>query len=1332
MSAALTRDGASLASASRGDRSVGVDETGRLVFGEDVAPTLAAGMVLNGRYTIEHLLGYGGMGVVYRAADALRDGQPVALKMIRSRLIRPERLSLFKAEFKVAAGLRHPNVASVYDFEALHGSDENFFTMELVEGRDALAATERASVERVVELLVGVCRALSYIHDHGVIHCDLKPANIVVGDDGAAKVLDFGLAGARARAEVHGLVGTPAYIAPELIRGSEFDHRTDLYSLGITAYQLLCRSVPFQGEHIRAIYHRHCTEALAFHEEDRARLPEWLRAIILRLCEKEASNRYRSAGAVIDAINRGGAFAYEHVTTQHQESYILSSRFTGRRAELERLVDVALGRTSGRSDHAPAWFVCGQSGIGKSRLMRELKHTLQLGAVSFVEGSCYEVDSNAFGGVAEILRHLVTLAGAVGGEKLIVRSAPELVKIVPSLGHDLDVEASAPLPSARDEQLRLCEHVSELVLELSAATPLVLYVNDLQWAQPGAVSLLLYLLRRIHASEEQGGRVRVTLFATYRDDEVQGRALEELLAEREPLGASETIRIEPLGRDDVAELVRSMLGVDVMPPAFVDRVCSETGGNPFFVQEVMRALVENGAVYLEGGSWAALDDMEKLDIPEGVAAVFLRRVGGLDETARAVLEALAAFSAPAGAALIARAAGLDPEAVHDALVVLERRQMVAPHDRGGEHRITHDRMRETVYAALRGDRRTALHARIAAALGDGDGHAHEGGVLAHHYARAGDLDAAVEHGTRAARRAADQRQLTRALALYEQVAEWLASLGPTPARDQQARAVLIEIGRIAEFLGETERHAAAVDALLTLAARSGAVRDRLAALCAQGGYLTATRRFEEARSALEEALRLSGEGATGRTDDDVRQELDILRSLAFCAWQAGEMALAAEYNERALALDDALGDRRGRAVDLGHLASCLRGRDDERALRLVEEAVRIEIELGDTRLFAQTMAVRAAIHAARGDLAAKEQAWALAQSWDEAPARAVFHNVIILAGRASTLFQLGDLERSLAAYEQLVSEAREVHFVAELARSLRMSGELHAALGDVGSAAARFAECAAVHARTGDLTGERDAWRRVAEVQPTSTRALFAWRKVRELARRRGDRDQELSALEALGRASARTAPADAERFYEEALEIASALDMPDEEAALLNSLAIVAWEDRRYEVALGRYREAMTLLAPDDRVHRAFLLNSVGATLRSLGRVDEARESFDRALAEAEACGERLVAGHALAALADIASAESAEQALAYYRRSLAIREAIGDARGEGWMTYKIARMLVGRDDAAAIEHLSRARERADEISDAPLMRCCMELAEDLGLSSETDERTKERRSDA
>ena len=224
-------------------------------------------LLLDGRYRFERLLGRGGMGSVYRARD-LAGNREVAIKVIRAELIRDaaahERL---RREAQTLARLHHPSIVTVYEYGTL-ADRSPYLVMELVKGNDLrheLVSEGRLDPARVCRILSAICGAMAAAHGDGVLHCDLKPENVLLPDDGVeAKVLDFGVAraigagtGARSRRGRDGrsgpatveepLVGTPAYMAPEQLRGDSPDPRTDVFSLGVIAYEMLVGDLPFGG-----------------------------------------------------------------------------------------------------------------------------------------------------------------------------------------------------------------------------------------------------------------------------------------------------------------------------------------------------------------------------------------------------------------------------------------------------------------------------------------------------------------------------------------------------------------------------------------------------------------------------------------------------------------------------------------------------------------------------------------------------------------------------------------------------------------------------------------------------------------------------------------------------------------------------------------------------------------------------------------------------------------------------------------------------------------------------------------------------------------------------
>ena len=255
------------------------------------------------RYELLEEIGRGGMGIVYRARDTRLD-RIVALKRLPEGLRRhhPRALQFFLREAQSAARLNHPNIVTVYDADQQDG--QFFITMELLEGKSLqLVLHEQGQLthENVLGIARQACRGLDYAHGQGVIHRDIKTANLFVSIDRTVKIMDFGLA--KVLEEVRGATtlvsGTPYYMSPEQVIGADVDHRSDLYSLGVTLFELTTGSVPFDTGEV-AYHHRHTS--VPDPRELQPNLPVELAELILKLLEKEPGDRYQSAAQVLDAL----------------------------------------------------------------------------------------------------------------------------------------------------------------------------------------------------------------------------------------------------------------------------------------------------------------------------------------------------------------------------------------------------------------------------------------------------------------------------------------------------------------------------------------------------------------------------------------------------------------------------------------------------------------------------------------------------------------------------------------------------------------------------------------------------------------------------------------------------------------------------------------------------------------------------------------------------------------------------------------------------------------------------------------------------------------------
>ncbi|MEZ4294631.1 MAG: protein kinase [Polyangiaceae bacterium] len=262
----------------------------------------APARVIGDRYEVLGLLGTGGMGNVYRARDRELD-ELVALKVLRPEIAgNPAALERFRREVKLARRVTHPNVARVYDIG--EGGGEKYLTMELFDGESLGSLVQRSGrlpIARVVELAIEVCGGLAAAHAAGVIHCDLKPDNVLLERGGRVGVTDFGIARAAAEgaAGVTGtLVGTPAYMAPEQVEGRSADARADLYALGAMLYELLTGDPPWQGESIFAVAAARLLHPPPDPRARRPDVPPELSGLVLRCMAKSPDDRFASASEI--------------------------------------------------------------------------------------------------------------------------------------------------------------------------------------------------------------------------------------------------------------------------------------------------------------------------------------------------------------------------------------------------------------------------------------------------------------------------------------------------------------------------------------------------------------------------------------------------------------------------------------------------------------------------------------------------------------------------------------------------------------------------------------------------------------------------------------------------------------------------------------------------------------------------------------------------------------------------------------------------------------------------------------------------------------------------
>ncbi|MDQ6849513.1 MAG: Stk1 family PASTA domain-containing Ser/Thr kinase [Actinomycetota bacterium] len=294
--------------------------------------------LVGGRYELGELIGYGGMAEVHRGRDS-RLGRDVAIKVLRPDLARdPSFLNRFRREAQAAAGLNHPSIVSVYDTgedSTVDGAIAPYIVMEHVEGRtlrDILKAEGRLPVRRAMEIAADVCGALDFSHKNGLIHRDVKPANVMITEAGAVKVMDFGIARAIADnsatvTQTANVIGTAQYLSPEQARGESVDARSDVYSTGCLLYELVTGVPPFQGDSPVAVAYQHVRENASTPSSRVPELPRALDSIVMKALAKNQLNRYQSAGEMRTDLQRALAdqpVAAESVMTDAERTQFIA------------------------------------------------------------------------------------------------------------------------------------------------------------------------------------------------------------------------------------------------------------------------------------------------------------------------------------------------------------------------------------------------------------------------------------------------------------------------------------------------------------------------------------------------------------------------------------------------------------------------------------------------------------------------------------------------------------------------------------------------------------------------------------------------------------------------------------------------------------------------------------------------------------------------------------------------------------------------------------------------------------------------------------------------
>ncbi|GEM_PF-330637 len=626
---------------------------------------------ISNRYRTLATLGEGGMGVVYLVEDTTTQRQ-VALKVLSSQLARDERvLQGFKQEFRMMSKLKHPNNCEAYDYGAMPDGTP-YFTMEVVPGQ-GLDEALPLGTEVMNSVLSQVCLTLAFIHQQGFVHCDLKPENIRIKPDGTVKLMDFGLM------EVSGqsggaIKGTLAYLAPEVAKRDRIDQRSDIYSLGAVAYQLLTGQTPFRGSTPVEVLRAHLNETpRPLRQIDKA-IPVAMEQVVLKMLAKEPIARYQSCYDVLSSLgievdDRGAAM-------------LLAPAFVGRHPEMARLGSALerLKDPSSSDSRGGALWIAGPGGVGKTRLLGEFRFAAQLAEVPFYLGTC-SAQRAPYEPFVEVLRQLLPVMRE-RCQTLLTEHAGLLGKLLPELGDG----SLAPLLEPDQEKVLLQSLVTNLVIRATEATGAVLVLEAWDLADSLSQEMLTYLMRNAESAP-------LLLVVSSRDASLAK--------------APVVLTLSALDQAETSAVVASMLGLERIDDALAQQVFELSAGNGQLIGDLLDHLLRVGAFERAQGRWTLPRVIDAAHIPKDLKATWVERLSTLPERAQRVAEFAAVFGEPFGLGLAAAVLSLGDDALFDALEALMRANVLDGSD--GLYAFANQDLGATLYETLEEVLKRSLH-----------------------------------------------------------------------------------------------------------------------------------------------------------------------------------------------------------------------------------------------------------------------------------------------------------------------------------------------------------------------------------------------------------------------------------------------------------------------------------------------------------------------------------------------------------------------------------------------------------------------------------------------
>lgn len=726
-------------------------------------------------YRILEKIGSGGMGEVFKAED-MKLGRTVALKVLPARA--DENLTAkrrFLKEAQAASALNHPNIVTIHAIEEADGID--FIVMEYIEGETLKSIIESRGALPLGSLLdvgIQIADALAAAHEIGLVHRDIKSANILLTPRGRAKVLDFGLAKI-VRAIVDGIdgeaptlmnltdegtvLGTAFYMSPEQTRGEVLDQRSDIFSLGCVLYEAATRSLPFTGSSILSVMHAIATTDATLPSRLRPELPTEFDLIIERALAKDKDRRYRSVEDIVAALTTlrtslSGQWAGAPIIYDRDLIDASASAFVGRVPELKRLDEFLAQAIAGSGRLV---FITGEPGIGKTSLSDQFlrRARSRYPNILISRGRCVEQY-----GTGEAYLPFLDALGALldgpGRERLasVMRSyAPTWCTQLPAAFASTGAIDRLQQETIGATKERMMREMGDALSLLATSTPIVLLLEDLHWADPSSVDLLRHLCQRI-------ANQRVLIAGTFRPEDIErtNHPLKGYKAEMQSHRLCDEVALTSLGREHIAEYLNATFSPNDFPHEFASLIHEKTEGHPLFATNLIQFLSEHGDISRSNAHWSLQRPLIDLDLemPESVRSMISKKIDALAAEERRTLQYASVDGTEFLSTIVAALLNVDEVDLEERLANLQKThrliETIGEEDLpdgslATRYRFSHALYQNFLYSDLVAKRRVMLHRQAGELLLKhyGKRAAHLAGQLAIHFEQGRDFERAIKY-----------------------------------------------------------------------------------------------------------------------------------------------------------------------------------------------------------------------------------------------------------------------------------------------------------------------------------------------------------------------------------------------------------------------------------------------------------------------------------------------------------------------------------------------------------------------------------------------------------